>query len=53
MSTASSRPDTVNTMPMKTLLAVAERGDIEPGSADQDPTRAARGARAGGIDMTT
>ena len=32
-STGWSRPDTVNTMPMKTLLAVAERGEIEPGSA--------------------
>ncbi len=31
-------PDTVNTMPLKTLLAVAERGTIVPGTAQLDAT---------------
>ena len=44
-------PDTVNTMPMKTLLAVGERGDIEPGSARLDPTPALETLAAAGIDM--
>jgi transaldolase/glucose-6-phosphate isomerase len=44
-------PHTVNTMPMKTLLAVAERGQIEPGSADRDPTADLAALEAAGIDM--
>jgi transaldolase/glucose-6-phosphate isomerase len=44
-------PNTVNTMPMKTLLAVAERGQIEPGSADRDPTPALAALEQAGIDM--
>ena len=44
-------PDTVNTMPMKTLLAVAERGQIKPGSAEIDPTEALAALRDAGIDM--
>jgi transaldolase/glucose-6-phosphate isomerase len=45
-------PDTVNTMPMKTLLAVAERGHIEPGSAERDPTPELAALERAGIDMT-
>ena len=45
-------PDTVNTMPMKTLLAVAERGHIQPGSADQDPTPQLEALAQAGIDMS-
>ena len=44
-------PDTVNTMPMKTLLAVAERGAIEPDSARRDPTPELEALAAAGIDM--
>jgi transaldolase/glucose-6-phosphate isomerase len=45
-------PDTVNTMPMKTLLAAAERAQIEPGSADRDPTPALDALAQAGIDMS-
>jgi transaldolase/glucose-6-phosphate isomerase len=45
-------PDTVNTMPMKTLLAVAERGKIDPGSADRDPSAELKALADAGIDMT-
>jgi transaldolase/glucose-6-phosphate isomerase len=45
-------PDTVNTMPMKTLLAVAERGKIEPGSADRDPSAELKALADAGIDMS-
>jgi transaldolase/glucose-6-phosphate isomerase len=45
-------PDTVNTMPMKTLLATAERGHIDPGSADRDPTSALAALAEAGIDMS-
>jgi transaldolase/glucose-6-phosphate isomerase len=45
-------PDTVNTMPMKTLLAVAERGHIEPGSADRDPSAELEALADAGIDMS-
>ena len=44
-------PDTVNTMPLKTLLAVAERSNIEPGSGDQDPTPQLTALAQAGIDM--
>jgi transaldolase/glucose-6-phosphate isomerase len=44
-------PDTVNTMPMKTLLAVAERGQIVPGSADRDPSQELAALAEAGIDM--
>jgi transaldolase/glucose-6-phosphate isomerase len=44
-------PDTVNTMPMKTLLAVAERGTIVPGTARQDPGPALAALAEAGIDM--
>ena len=45
-------PHTVNTMPMKTLLAVAERGQIDPGSADRDPGPALAALAHAGIDMS-
>ena len=44
-------PDTVNTMPLKTLLAVAERGKIAPGTAQLDPTPALAALAAAGIDI--
>ena len=45
-------PTTVNTMPMATLLAVAERSEIEPGTADRDPAPALDALAAAGIDMS-
>jgi transaldolase/glucose-6-phosphate isomerase len=44
-------PDTVNTMPMKTLLAVAERGTVVPGTAREDPGPALAALAQAGIDM--
>jgi transaldolase/glucose-6-phosphate isomerase len=44
-------PHTVNTMPMKTLLATAERGHIDPGSADRDPSAQLAALAEAGIDM--
>jgi transaldolase/glucose-6-phosphate isomerase len=43
--------ETVNTMPMPTLLAVAEHGEITPESGDADPTDALDALRDAGIDM--
>jgi len=45
-------PTTVNTMPMATLLAVAERSEIDPGSAERDPGPALAQLAEAGIDMT-
>jgi transaldolase/glucose-6-phosphate isomerase len=45
-------PHTVNTMPMDTLLAVAERSEIDPGSADRDPAPVLDALAEAGIDMT-
>ncbi len=45
-------PTTVNTMPMDTLLAVAERSEIDPGSADRDPGPVLDALAEAGIDMT-
>jgi len=45
-------PTTVNTMPMDTLLAVAERSQIDPGSADRDPGPVLEALADAGIDMT-
>jgi transaldolase/glucose-6-phosphate isomerase len=45
-------PETVNTMPMDTLLAVAERSEIDPGSADRDPGPVLDALAEAGIDMT-
>jgi transaldolase/glucose-6-phosphate isomerase len=44
-------PDTVNTMPMKTLLAVAERGTIVEDTARADPSAELAALAQAGIDM--
>ncbi len=45
-------PETVNTMPMQTLLAVAEHSEIDPGSAERDPAPVLSALAEAGIDMT-
>ncbi|MDX6655705.1 MAG: transaldolase / glucose-6-phosphate isomerase, partial [Solirubrobacteraceae bacterium] len=48
-------PETVNTMPMATLLAAAERSVLDPAhpsTADQDPASDLEALAAAGIDMT-
>ena len=42
---------TVNTMPMATLNAVAEKGEVTGATADQDPTEDLRRLDDAGIDM--
>ena len=44
-------PHTVNTMPMPTLLAAAERAEITGATADQDPSDDLRKLADAGIDM--
>jgi transaldolase / glucose-6-phosphate isomerase len=47
-------PETVNTMPMPTLLAFAERGEVKGATADADPSEVERDLSAlaeAGIDM--
>ena len=44
-------PHTVNTMPMPTLLAVAERSEIRSATAEQDPSEDLRKLADVGIDM--
>jgi transaldolase/glucose-6-phosphate isomerase len=44
-------PSTVNTMPLKTLLAVAERGHIQPDTARLDPSPQLAALAEAGIDM--
>ncbi|HEX4759517.1 MAG TPA: bifunctional transaldolase/phosoglucose isomerase, partial [Thermoleophilaceae bacterium] len=47
-------PDTVNTMPMPTLLAFAEHGEVKGATADADPAEVQRQLQAladAGIDM--
>jgi transaldolase/glucose-6-phosphate isomerase len=44
-------PDTVNTMPMPTLLAFAERGEVKGATADQDPSEDLRRLAEAGIDL--
>jgi transaldolase / glucose-6-phosphate isomerase len=44
--------DTVNTMPMATLLACAEQLEVTPGTAEQDPSAALQALADAGIDMT-
>ena len=44
-------PHTVNTMPMPTLLAAAERAEISGATADQDPSDELAKLEAAGIDM--
>jgi transaldolase/glucose-6-phosphate isomerase len=43
--------DTVNTMPMPTLLACAEELEVTPGTAEQDPTAELQALADAGIDM--
>jgi glucose-6-phosphate isomerase len=43
--------DTVNTMPMKTLLAATERATIVPGTAQIDPGPALAALAEAGVDM--
>jgi transaldolase/glucose-6-phosphate isomerase len=44
-------PETVNTMPMPTLLAVGEHGEITPGTGDADASETLTALRDAGIDM--
>jgi transaldolase / glucose-6-phosphate isomerase len=44
--------DTVNTMPMPTLLACAEELEVTPGTAEQDPTAELQALGDAGIDMS-
>jgi transaldolase/glucose-6-phosphate isomerase len=44
-------PNTVNTMPMATLLAAAEKAEIRGPTADQDPTEDLQRLAAAGIDL--
>jgi transaldolase / glucose-6-phosphate isomerase len=44
-------PDTVNTMPMPTLLAAAESSEIRGATADQDPTPQLAALAEAGVDM--
>jgi transaldolase / glucose-6-phosphate isomerase len=44
-------PHTVNTMPMATLLAAAERAEVTGPTADQDPSEDLRALAEAGIDM--
>jgi glucose-6-phosphate isomerase len=44
-------PETVNTMPMPTLLAAAEKSEIEGATADQDPSETLEALAEAGIDM--
>jgi transaldolase / glucose-6-phosphate isomerase len=45
-------PDTVNTMPMPTLLACAEELEVTPATAEQDPTAELQALADAGIDMS-
>jgi transaldolase / glucose-6-phosphate isomerase len=44
--------DTVNTMPMPTLLACAEQLDVSPGTARTDPSEDLKALADAGIDMS-
>jgi transaldolase/glucose-6-phosphate isomerase len=44
-------PDTVNTMPMATLLATGDHGEIDRPTADQDPTADLKALADAGIDL--
>jgi transaldolase / glucose-6-phosphate isomerase len=44
-------PDTVNTMPMATLIACAEQLEVTGATADQDPTADLEALAEAGIDM--
>jgi transaldolase/glucose-6-phosphate isomerase len=44
-------PHTVNTMPMATLLAVAEHGEVQGPTAERDPTEDLKALAEAGIDF--
>jgi transaldolase/glucose-6-phosphate isomerase len=44
-------PDTVNTMPMQTLIAAGEQSEVTEVTVDQDPTAELEALREAGIDM--
>jgi transaldolase/glucose-6-phosphate isomerase len=44
-------PETVNTMPLETLMAEGDHGDPKPGSAELDPSEDLRKLAEAGIDM--
>ncbi|MDX6666236.1 MAG: transaldolase / glucose-6-phosphate isomerase, partial [Solirubrobacteraceae bacterium] len=44
-------PETVNTMPMATLLAAAERSEVTGATCDLDPTADLQALAAAGVDM--
>ena len=44
-------PETVNTMPMATLDAAAQEGEVSGATADQDPTEDLQALAAAGIDL--
>src|SRR4051812_20191666 len=45
-------PETVNTMPLDTLMAAGDHGEVTGATADQDPTEDMRRLADAGIDMT-
>jgi transaldolase / glucose-6-phosphate isomerase len=45
-------PETVNTMPVATLLAAGERSEVSSATADQDPSADLKALADAGIDMT-
>jgi transaldolase len=44
-------PETVNTMPLATLHAVADHGEVTGATAEQDPTSALEALAGAGVDM--
>jgi transaldolase/glucose-6-phosphate isomerase len=44
-------PHTVNTMPLQTMLAVADHGEITPGTAERDPDQELKALAEAGIDL--
>jgi transaldolase/glucose-6-phosphate isomerase len=44
-------PETVNTMPLQTLLAVGDHGKVRGATAEQDPSRELEALAGAGIDM--
>jgi transaldolase/glucose-6-phosphate isomerase len=44
-------PDTVNTMPLATMMAFADHGEIGGATAEQDPTTELEALAAAGIDL--
>jgi transaldolase/glucose-6-phosphate isomerase len=44
-------PHTVNTMPLQTMMAVADHGNITPGTAEQDPDEDLEALAQAGIEL--